>query len=102
MNEQAVPWVIGYGLLLSAAVGFFWMENWLYSKKDATRHWLYATTLLVLTALVAAFFSWGGSPSRGVFFATLLPLSGCAVGAILGGMFGQFFPENRQDGETSN
>ena len=95
MDEQTGLFLIGYvGLLLPAGVGFFWMGDLLYSKKNVTRHWLYAAALLVLMASVAFFFR-GGSP-QGTFFAVLLPLPGCAVGAMLGGIFGQFFPENHQ------
>ena len=95
MDEQTGSFLIGYiGLMLPAVVGFFWMEKWLYSKKKVTRHWLYATALLILMVSVAFFFQ--GGPPGGTFFAVLLPLPGCAVGATLGGIFGQFFPENHQ------
>ncbi len=102
MDEQTGSFSIGYvyvGLLLPALVGFFWVENWLYSKKKVTRHWLYAATLLVLMAMVAFFFR-GGSP-RGTFLAMSLPLPACVVGAMLGGIFGQFFPENHQKEEKT-
>ncbi|HEY4524076.1 MAG TPA: hypothetical protein VJK04_04390 [Candidatus Paceibacterota bacterium] len=95
MDEQTGLFLIGYmGLLLPAGIGFFWMESWLYSKKKVTRHWLYATTLLVPMVSMVLFFR-GGS-SRGTFFAVLLPPLACAVGAALGGIFGQFFHENHQ------
>ena len=93
MNEQTGLFLIGYlGLLLPAGVGFFWMENWLYSKKGATRHWVYVVALALMAIVVA--FSFREGPARSIFFATLLPLPGCGVGAMLGGIFGQFFPEN--------
>ena len=96
MDEQTGLFLIGYlGLLLPAGVGFFWMENWLYIKKETTRHWLYVAILLSLMAIVA--FSFREGPARSTFFATLLPLPGCGVGAMLGGIFGQFFPENHQE-----
>jgi len=100
MDEQMRLFLLGYvGFLLPASVGFFWMENWLYSKKKITRHWLYVGVLLVLMAMMAFFFR--GEFPRRTFFAILLPLPACAVGAVLGGSFGQFFPENRQEDTTS-
>ena len=94
MDEQTGSLLIGYIGLLSVIVGFFWMENWLYSKKKVARHWLYAVALLVLMVSVV-FFLREGSP-RGIFFTMLLLISACVVGAILGGIFGQFFHENPQ------
>ncbi len=101
MDQQTGLFLIGYlGLLLPAVVGFFWTERWLYGKKDATRHWLYVSALLVLMASVAFFFQ-GGS-AQGTFFAVLLTLSGSAIGAVLGGIFGQFFVENHQQKNRTN
>ena len=101
MDEQAVPLALGYfGLLVPAAIGFWWTDDWLYNKRGAARHWLYAVVLLVPVVILAFLFR--EAYPRGTFFAaTLLPLLGCAVGAVLGAMFGQFFEHPKQEDKTS-
>lgn len=102
MESEYSSFVIIYlGLVLPGAVGFFWMENWLYSKKEATRHWFYLTVQLALvTGMILSF--WQKGVTGSILISALLPLSACAVGAVLGGAIGQFFPKDPKKTEPSN
>ena len=97
-EETGAGLLLFYAFALPALVGGLWMSNWLYFRKENTRHWAYIVTLLALMGLQAFFFREG--PFRSTFFAMALAIPGAIVGGILGGVFGQFFLENQ--GGTEN
>jgi len=100
MNEQDFKFTVGFLLVFAAVLGGAWMNSWLYEKKEMTRHWLYVTATIILMAI--SVFSLRTLEPEVMLLTALLPPVGLAIGAVLGGVFGQFaVQEDRKESQPS-